>query len=88
MGHLYIYGYIQQDNANYLTCQKNGFCGAAPAGRRGLGGGGRDSDAVAPADAELLDAYSRAVMRVAARVGPVRIWRCYSYLISGRMFYP
>jgi hypothetical protein len=78
MGHLYIYRYIQQNNANYLTCQKNGFCGAAPAGGADLGDGGRDSDAVAPADAELLDAYSRAVNHVVERVGPVRIWRCYS----------
>jgi len=35
-----------------------------------LGGGGRGGDAVAPADAELLDAYSRAVIHVVERVGP------------------
>ena len=32
--------------------------------------GGRGGDAVAPADAELLDAYSRAVIHVVERVGP------------------
>ena len=39
-------------------------------GGEDLGGGGREGDAVAPADAELLDAYSRAVIHVVERVGP------------------
>ncbi len=34
------------------------------------GGGGRGADAIAPADAELLDAYSRAMIHVVERVGP------------------
>ncbi|MGA9030899.1 MAG: trypsin-like peptidase domain-containing protein, partial [Sulfuricaulis sp.] len=39
-------------------------------GGEDLGGGGRGGEAVAPADAELLDAYSRAVIHVVERVGP------------------
>ncbi|MBI3588753.1 hypothetical protein HY095_06150, partial [Candidatus Micrarchaeota archaeon] len=39
-------------------------------GGEDLGNGGRGGDAVVPADAELLDAYSRAVIHVVERVGP------------------
>jgi len=39
-------------------------------GGEDLGSGGRGGDAAAPADAELLDAYSRAVIHVVERVGP------------------
>jgi hypothetical protein len=39
-------------------------------GGANLGSGGRGGDAVAPADAELLDAYSRAVIHVVEHVGP------------------
>ena len=39
-------------------------------GGEDLGGGGRAGEPEAPADAELLDAYSRAVIHVVERVGP------------------
>jgi len=41
-----------------------------PTGGEDLGRGGHEADALAPADAELLDAYSRAVIHVVERVGP------------------
>jgi len=42
----------------------------SPARGEGVVSGGRGGDAVAPADAELLDAYSRAVIHVVEHVGP------------------
>ena len=41
-----------------------------PARGEGVIGGGRGNEPVPPADAELLDAYSRAVIHVVERVGP------------------
>ena len=57
-------------------------------GGEDLGGGERGSDAVAPADAELLDAYSRAVIHVVERVGPAVVNIRVGHDVSGNNYPP